>query len=627
MILPLIAINAFANDKYPANTIPENLKKGANVVKRMEQVDLEINSLKECTYHYTYALTILNENGDKYAGLQEWYDKFRHVSFAEGYLYDANGKELKKMKLKDMQDASAVEDISLMDDNRTKSYSFYYRSYPYTVEYEITIKMDQTMDLPGWLPQEYAGLSVEKSVFTVTTPQDYVLRYKNFNYKTDPVQAINGNKKIYTWQVQQLPAVKREFAAPRWHEITPSVSIAPTDFEIEGIKGTMTSWKDFGKFIYELKKDRDQLPDDVQQKVKELTASTKTDIEKIQILYNYLQQNTRYISIQLGIGGWQPFDAAYVSKKGYGDCKALSNYMYSMLKAVGIKSYYTLVNGGDYDHYLMEDFPSNQFNHVILCVPLQKDTMWLECTSQITPPGYMGEFTGNRKALIIDEDGGTLVSTPRYGLKENVLYRDIKATLSADATLKMKVETKYGGTQQDDLSGMINSLSKDKVQKILQRDLDFATYDVNDFKYQETKSVLPELNETLDLTVANYATLSGKRIFIQPNIFNRSDAKIEDEENRTVDLVFYSEFKDDDAYEIDIPEGYQLEAAPQDVSIKSKFGLYSSSAKLIGTKIFYHRVMEKFSGRFPAKDLPELQKFYEDIYKADRGKMVLVKGN
>ena len=59
-----------------------------------------------------------------------------------------------------------------------------------------------------------------------------------------------------------------------------------------------------------------------------------------------MQNNTRYISIQLGIGGWRPFEAAYVASKGYGDCKALSNYMYSLLKEAGILSYYTLVKAG-----------------------------------------------------------------------------------------------------------------------------------------------------------------------------------------------------------------------------------------------------------------------------------------
>jgi hypothetical protein len=609
--------------KYPVSSIPANLRKDAHVVKRMEEKEVEIVSPKEVRIHYKYALTILDEKGEDYAEFTEQYDKLQHVLSIEGALYDALGNLVKKVKTKDMEDRSSVE--GLMDDNRLKKYAFYYRNFPYTVEFECSLKLDHSFWLPGWYPQEFAGLSVEKSIFTVSMPQDYVLRYKHLNFNGQPLAATDKNKKTLTWKIEQLPSVKKEFAAPRWQEITPMVSIAPAEFQLDEYKGDMTTWKDFGKFIYELTKNRDELPDDVKQKVAQLTAGLKTDVEKIQVLYRFLQQNTRYISIQLGIGGWQPFEASFVSKKGYGDCKALSNFMYSLLKAANIKSYYTLIKSGNYNYYMNEDFPSNQFDHVIVCVPLQKDTMWLECTSQTVAPGYMGEFTGNRKALLIDENGGTLVSTPRYTIRENLLVRKVWAKLDPDGTLGMKVHTRYGGTQQDELSMMINQLSKDKVQKILQEELELSTYSVDDFKYEETRAVLPELNEELSVTVSNYATISGKRIFITPNILNRNGTRLEQEEDRKVDFVFYSEYRDEDSCEIEIPDGYQLEAKPADVTLKTKFGTYTCSSKLEGNKISYHRVLEKYAGRFPVKDQAALIQFLGDIYTADRSRMVLVK--
>jgi hypothetical protein len=163
------------------------------------------------------------------------------------------------------------------------------------------------------------------------------------------------------------------------------------------------------------------------------------------------------------------------------------------------------------------------------------------------------------------------------------------------------------------------------VQKILQRDFELSTYNVNEFKYQETKTVLPRLNEHLDISVSGYATVSGKRLFVAPNILNRASTKIDVEEQRTIDLVINDEWRDEDNYEIEIPDGYEPEAVPQDVSLKTRFGTYSCTTKLNGNKIIYHRVREQFSGRFPAKDQTELAKFFEDIYKADRSKMVFVK--
>ena len=300
----LVSVKAIASDvKYPANAIPENLKKDANVVKRMEEINFELSSSRRSTLRYKYALTILNENGDAYASFQESYDKFKHIESIEGYLYDKDGKLLKKVKTKDLSDASAVDNISLLTDDRVKYHNFYSRSYPYTVEYIVSLSYEQTFYFPYWVPQEYLFLSVEKSQLTVTVPTDYQLRYKMFNYKTEPEKLTEKNTVRYTWQINQLPALKSRYSAPRWHERVPMVSLAPSEFEVAGYKGNMNTWQDFGKFIYTLTKDRDQLPPAITEKVKTLTAGLSSDKEKVETLYHFLQQNTRYISIQLGIGG------------------------------------------------------------------------------------------------------------------------------------------------------------------------------------------------------------------------------------------------------------------------------------------------------------------------------------
>lgn len=612
--------------KYQASAISEDMKKDANVVKRMEEFEFRFINTGEAVLRHKYALTVLNENGDRYAVLMEYYDKLEKIVSIEGALYDASGTQLKKMKTKDAMDLTAVDDNNLMDDNRRKVHQFFYKSYPYTVEYEVETKFNYTLFFPTWLPQEGEHFAVEQSSYTISSPSNYTVRYRAFNYSGQPVITEDKGQKIMKWEVKNLKSIVRAYASPPFRELTTMVYFAPTDFEIQGYKGNMSSWQELGKFQYALNTKRDELPEKIVQKVRDLTAGITDDREKVKVLYNFLQKNTRYISIQLGVGGWQPFEAAFVADKGYGDCKALTNYMYSLLKAAGIQANYTLIYAGEGgENNFIEDFPSRQFNHAILCVPFPKDTIWLECTSQDTPPGYMGEFTGNRKALMITENGGVVVSTPHYGIRENLLLRSIAAAVETDGTLNMKVQTRYGGTQQDDLSMMVNSLSKDKVEKILQEELQLSTYKVNDFKYEETKSALPELNEKLDITVSAYATISGKRMFITPNILNRGGRRIDVDEKRSVDFVFNAEWRDEDSYEIEVPEGYELEAQPQDVSIKTKFGTYSCTVKLEGKKIIYHRVREQYSGRFPAKDQAELAKFYDDIYKADRGKLVFIK--
>jgi hypothetical protein len=625
LVLFFSALVRAGDGTYAISNIPAGLLVNANAVKRTEEMVFEITEGNKARYRHKVAFTILNEQGDKWAFFGEGYDKLRSIESFEGTLFDRDGKEIRHLKKADIRDVSGGDESSLADDNRAKWHNFFYKVYPYTVEYEIEVRYKGTMFMPEWIPVDKPLLSAQYSRLTVISPAVNPVRYKMFNYPGDPVISEDKSNKIYTWEVRDLPAIEEEFASPAWHKITTSVFLASERFVLEDYQGSNASWKDFGRFVYDLKKEKDVLPEDLKQKVHQLTDGLAGINEKINALYNFLQQNTRYVSVSLGIGGWQPFDAKYVGTKKYGDCKALSNFMYALLKEAGIRSVYTVIRAGDDNDYLLTDLPCSQFNHVILFVPNGKDTTWLECTSQTKAAGYIGGGTENRYAVAVDENGGVLVRTPRYGLEENLQLRKVKAVLDNDANLSVDVVTHYCAMQQDDIHGMITNLSKDKIREYLHEQLDFATYDVMKFDYSENKSSLPVVDESLDIVVSNYATITGKRLFVIPNIMNRSQRKLAADSARKYDIDLRYEYRDLDTVEIELPAGYEPEALPPDVLVKTKFGRYQSSVKLKADKLFYCRSMEKYSGRFPPSDYPELVKFYEAVYKADRNKVVLVK--
>lgn len=624
-LLQLTAIAVFAGEdnKYAVSKIDPSLTKDASAVKRYELVRYEIKDPGSAVYYYKTAVTILNENGDKHAGWSESYDKYTTIRSVEATLYDAEGKKIRSLKNSEISDRTGTSESSLADDNRYKAHNFYYKVYPYTVEYEVEIKRNELMFMPSWMPIEDEEYTVESSIFEIVCPADYKIRYKAFHYDKEPV--ITGSKeKTYHWEVKNLAAVKDEYAGPEWQKITPTVVAGATNFEISGFKGNMSDWKEFGKFVYSLKQNRDNLPLAVKATVHEL-ADNETDVKKkIAVLYSYMQKNTRYISIQLGIGGWQPFDASYVAEKKYGDCKALTNYMFSLLKEAGIRSAYTLVKAGTYKRSIVEDFPAQQFNHVILAVPLQKDTVWLECTDQTLPAGYLSGFTCNRYALMVDEDGGHLVRTPAYNFNDNLQVRKVSATVDENGKLNANIATEYTGMQQDELFSMINSYSKKEQLEYLKKEIDLPTYDITSFDYKTTRSQIPAIDEQLNVVADNYAQVSGKRLFIQPNLLSKTMLKLKDEERQNdIDLIF--EYRDVDTVEIIIPAGFVPEAMPSAVAFTNKFGQYKINYKVDGNKVVLTRLFERKSGRFPKTDYKELVKMYGDMYKADRGKIVLVK--
>ena len=624
LLLNFLPVFMQAQD-YNTLFIPDSLVRSADVVTRNEEYILTIKSPSKYVLYEKHTYTILNSDGSNYASYVSHYDKFRSINAVSGKLFNSSGKQIKHSKKGDWKDQSAYDGFSLLSDNRYKENEFFSSDYPYTVEYEEEVETNGTLGFPAWSPQGRHRVSVQQSKFTIIAPTDYIVRYKQLNLTSDPVVTQKGNSKMYTWEIKNLPAKKYEIYSPSLTEITPTVFFAPSKFTVQGYDGDMSTWNEYGKFIHELVKGRDLLPEEIKQKVHALTDGVKSDKEKIFILYDFLQKNTRYISVQLGIGGWQPFHASYVAEKKYGDCKALSNYMIALLKEAGIKGKYVEIYAGASPPPFIGDFSFSQFNHVICCVPLAKDTIWLECTSQTASPGYMGSFTGNRKALLIDETGGHLVQTPKYTMPDNLQKRIVRAVADEQGNLNVEINSTYTGLQQDLPHSLMHNYSKEDRQKYLNQMFYLPTYEILENSYKELEAVIPAIEERLHIQLNNYAIITGKRLFITPNIFGGDVDKLLPDTARKYDYLIRNSYRDIDSVEIKIPGGYKAEMLPKDVSILNKCGKFVSSLKLSGDTIIYYRLWEQYAGRYPSKEYSDIVKFYEQVYKADRSKLVLVK--
>ncbi len=275
---------------------------------------------------------------------------------------------------------------------------------------------------------------------------------------------------------------------------------------------------------------------------------------------------------------------------------------------------------------IVTDFSDiGQFDHVICCVPLQKDSVWLECTSQTLPAGYLSGFTADRWGLLVDESGGKLVRTPKYNYHDNLQLRKISATLSEDGNFLGNVKTTYKATQQDVLSSWLSTYPIDKIKEHLKSTIALPTFDIANLNYTEHKEVLPSIDETMELTVSNYAQVTGKRLFINPDILSRSTDQLEEDDNRISGIELNDEKIDIDSIEIAIPAGYIVESPFHDVTIDSKFGRFTATVKVIPGKIIYYRRREFYSGTFLPEEYINLVNYFDKIYKSDHCKMVLVK--
>jgi Domain of Unknown Function with PDB structure (DUF3857) len=621
--LCLLSLKAQIADVNPfaAQKIPAELKKNAHAVVRQYELSFEVKNKGEAIETEHKVVTLLDEKAAKYSEPVFWYDKIRQIEDIEASVYDGAGKLIRKMKKKDIDDFKPFDDG--VDDNRAKRITFPRLPFPYTIEYQVVTKHKGLLHYPVWRPQEQLHEAVERAVFNITKSADVQLRFKEMNL---PKGAKLQNGDTYRWYVENLNAVVDEPFTPSVSEPFPQVLVAPDVFTVEGFSGRLDSWQNFGKFQAELNKGRSELPQTVINELRKLVEDCPDDYCKIERVYKKLQNTTRYFSIQLGIGGWQPILAGDVDRRKYGDCKALSNYMVAMLHAVHIEGQYVIVKAGEDNQVQYPDFPNAYFNHVIACVPMANDTVWLECTSQTTACGYLGTFTDSRPALLIAPDGGHLVKTPVYDEKSNVVRRNVKITLNTEGGAQLDATSIYSGTKQE-LPGRLSEFGADFRKKIMYEWLKINDFEIKNLSFKRHLSRLPSVEETMKLDIRQLGSVSGKRQFVPVNLLSVWKETFATDSVRRFDIQADSRgFTEMDSIVVAIPTGFKVETLPDPLSINALFGTYQLKSQVLDkNNVLVTRQLIVNNKIFPAKNQTDLAQFFKQIAKADKVKMVLVK--
>ncbi|MEM7297261.1 MAG: DUF3857 domain-containing protein, partial [Bacteroidota bacterium] len=511
---------------------------------------------------------------------------------------------------------------NLFDDSRIKYVDARQKEFPYTVEYSYTRRYKFLYSIPDWSFAASSNVSVVSSKYTLEYPMSIGARYIENKFDGKKEEREEGFNKIISWEMNNLPASEYEKYGPFQDEVVPNLNLAVSKFSFEGYVGDMSTWDGIAEWQRMLNKGRGDISastiNKISSQIKDLSR-----YEKIKFIYEYLQENTRYVSIQLGVGGFQPFPASVVEENGYGDCKALSFYTQTLLKSVGIDSYYSWVYGGYNPPKVDKNFPHDNFNHIILAVPHENDTIWLECTSQTNPMGYLGQFTGDREALLINESGGHIVKTTSYPAEANNQIMTVSVKVDGDGHANVKSNATYQGILASNMLRRATQSYDDK-KEYLEEQIKIPTFEIRDFKIERKEK---DAYRYLEIWVNKLLSKSGSRLFLQPNVMNKNYFVPLKYKDRKTDVIVRHSYHEYDTVNFEFPKGYRIEAAFAPIKIESEFGEYS--AEIIANedgKFQYVRHYFQRKGRFDATDYARYLDFHKKIVRADKRKIALISG-
>lgn len=406
--------------------------------------------------------------------------------------------------------------------------------------------------------------------------------------------------------------------------IFPQVIIASNQINIDGTQGNFDNWNDYGKWSYQnlVQKKLDFTPS---QKafLNDLVKEAKSDKEKVDILYQYMQKKVRYIGVQLGIGGLSPFPNTYVENKSYGDCKALSNYMVGMLDAVGIKGYHTILYADDSPRDIDNQMMYQQGNHMIVYVPLKEEELWIEATSQKLPTNYLGEMSGNRKVYIFDENGGKIIDSQRFNHKNNILLSKGKITISEDGNTNFELKESAKGLFYDDNLGLEALEEKDQIAALSRKYKSLSQPNFSNIKFTAEKSTV-DYQTSFNASSKNYVKKQGNSLIFNLIPINNEASTLKKAKDRRFDFNIKRGYTDIMEFEILIPNKSKNELALTPIEINSEFGNYQLTIeKLTDKKYILRRTYQQFGGTYDKAKFNDYVEFRRKVAANDNIKTLI----
>ncbi|MBN2425858.1 MAG: transglutaminase domain-containing protein [Calditrichaceae bacterium] len=533
-------------------------------------------------------------------------------------LYDLNGKELKELENKDII-KSSVSYYSLYDAHNTISYTLTYPVVPYLVKKEMKYKIKSSFFTPDWDPQENVPVDYARLEIILQKPLEYT--FTKVGGIGEPVITTDSKGyKHHVWEVKDVPKYEGEYLSAPESRFQLGVKCQAVKFNLDGFEGSVENWQSFGSWYYNLIKDRIVFSPDIN--TGESFKSIPDVKERVKKIYEKLQQETRYVQVYLGIDGWRPHHVDKVHQVKYGDCKDLSAYMLAMLKQAGITGYLALVKTRD-TGLVDKNLPGSKFNHMIAVVPLPDDTVYLECTSNVTSVDDLHEDIEGIDILLIKPHNSVLIRTPLSRAEMNKSVLKATAQVLPDRSLDLKGKITLTGNQAIQARGFFKTLEDKKKREWIINRLAKGSGNVkiNAFTIDSLNNPYSPLYINFEAHLQYFAKKAGNRFIFEPGIYHQVYFEGEKPEKRKMPLLNPSAFTDIDSIYYIFPDGFDVKNEVKIEPVVSGFGrcemafsrqenggaLYTSTFNLndryieLGEYESYYNFMESCKSEIKAK--------------------------
>ncbi len=614
--------------------IPTYEKDVPGVVLNDEQI-VTVNSEGNLSTTTYYAVKILIKDGKSFADAAVPYlQSSSKVREMKAWLIRADGTVKFYGKDKIIDRISDPDDI--YDENRVKIVDASDEADAGAIfGYQSTVEEKPLFHQDRWAFQ--GRLPTLVSRYTLNLPNGWNAQSITFNRpQLDPT--VNGTS--YTWELRDLSPIPPEPSSPLVRNLAPriAVSYSPNDSGA----GVYKAWQNVSQWYSQLSESSLTIDDAIAGKARELTANSKTELEKIRAIANFVQ-NLRYISLQIDVahgGGHRPRPANLVLQRGFGDCKDKANLMRALLKSLKIESYLVLIFAGDPTYVRAEWASPNQFNHCIIAINVSPETkastvidnpklgrlLIFDSTDPYTQIGDLPEHEQGSFALIAAGDNGDLVKMPVLSPELNKLERRAEVSLTETGGLT--------GTISEHSVGQASALERAyfRISSPADYNKRIESWISRGMSGAQVVKIVPSDTPTegkfdlsVDFKVAFYGQVMQNRLLVfKPALVGRLDRLTFTESKRFNSIILDSEAYSE-TVKVSLPKGFIVDEMPDAVNIETPFGKYTANYEVKDEQLLFTRSLTLLRTSIPADKYDLVKNFFGKIRAAEQSPVVLLR--
>jgi hypothetical protein len=607
----------------------------------LEDTLLTVQADGQITERYRKVVKILQPGGRDYAHPVAWFNKDHKLRSFHIWSIGPDGHQYTLNK-KDIYELGAQEWGILYNDARYKSADVPGFDPGGVVAYEYTEQYPAYSEDEPWEFQH--SIPTVKSVFEIDLPPGW--NHCALWHKYESVQPVEAAPNHFRWELSNIAGIDLD-----------SVVMAPAEQALAGRMEVYFSanplpqgqqevpqlWTRIGEWYTQLASPKSEGPADIATASRALVGPSDNFLEKIQKVAAFMQQQIRYVGIEIGIGGWIPHTAEAVYRNRYGDCKDKATLMIAMLDAVGVRAIWVMV---DTDRGVVDPkVPSRMADHMIVAIQIPagyqnpalqavvtaengQRYLIFDPTNEYVPIGLLPPYLQGSTGLLMAGANSEAIPLPVLSPGSDTLDRTATFTLGADGSLTGDVVVKRQGASSWETRYNYAMKSEKQKREGLENSLrsDFSAFQVNGAKFVDPGSLDQQIVLSYDVTASAYAKHAGNMLLVRPRVLG-SDAVLLPDGPRKYPVEFSGARDWRDTYDVKIPAGYKVDELPDPVNLDTDFASYHSQVKVTGGVLRYSREYKVKKLEISAADCKEFRKFESEIYTDENRDAVLKKVN